>query len=79
MTQAPHYTIMIASYLEPEYVARIRAVSPRLRVIYEPELMAQPRYHADHYNVIVRRPGTAAALASIQQRGDRPVHPPRGL
>ena len=56
MTQEPHYTIMIASYLEPEYVARIRAVSPRLHVIYEPELLAPPRYHADHYNVIARTP-----------------------
>jgi phosphoglycerate dehydrogenase-like enzyme len=56
MTDQPTYTIMIASYLEPEYVARIRAVSPRLHVIYEPELMAPPRYAADHYNVIVRTP-----------------------
>jgi len=70
MTQAPHYTIMIASYLEPEYVARIRAVSPRLRVIYEPELMAPPRYHADHYNVIVRTPAQEARWRELLSQAD---------
>lgn len=56
MTDQPRYTILIASYLEPEYVARIRAVSPRLEVAYAPELLAAPRYHADHYNQITRTP-----------------------
>lgn len=41
-------TVLIASYLEPEHVARIRAVDPRLRVVYEPELVPPPRYPADH-------------------------------
>ena len=42
------YRLLIASYLEPEHVAHIRAVDPRVEVIYEPELLAPPRYPADH-------------------------------
>jgi glyoxylate/hydroxypyruvate reductase len=70
MTDQSTYTIMIASYLEPEYVARIRAVSPRLRVIYEPELMAPPRYHADHYNVIARTPEQEARWCELLGQAD---------
>jgi len=42
------YNILIASYLEPEYVNRIRQVDDRFNVIYEPELLQTPRYAADH-------------------------------
>lgn len=48
--------VLIASYLEPEHVARVRAVSGRLRVVYEPALLAPPRYPADHTNTIARGP-----------------------
>lgn len=41
-------TVLIASYLEPRFVEQIRAVDPRLNVIYEPSLIAAPRYIADH-------------------------------
>lgn len=40
--------VLITSYLEPEHIAQIRQVDPRLDVIYEPSLIASPRYHADH-------------------------------
>ena len=40
--------VLIASYLEPEHVARVRAVDPRLDVVYEPDLLPSPRYPADH-------------------------------
>ena len=40
--------VLIASYLEPEYVAQIRAVEPRIEVLYDPSLLAAPRYVADH-------------------------------
>ncbi len=43
----PH-TIMIASPLESEHVARIRAVDPGLTVLYEPDLLPRTRYVADH-------------------------------
>jgi glyoxylate/hydroxypyruvate reductase len=40
--------VLICSYLEPELVERIRGVDARLSVCYEPELLPQPRYRADH-------------------------------
>jgi glyoxylate/hydroxypyruvate reductase len=40
--------VLIASYLEPEHVERIQAVSPNLNVLYYPELLPQPRYTSDH-------------------------------
>jgi glyoxylate/hydroxypyruvate reductase len=42
------FTIVIASYLEEEHVARIRATLPDARVRYDPALVAPPRYVADH-------------------------------
>jgi glyoxylate/hydroxypyruvate reductase len=41
-------TIVIASYLEPEHVHRIEAVAPGVSVRYDPELLAPPRFAADH-------------------------------
>lgn len=40
--------VLIASYLEPELVEKIRAVDARLEVEYHPELLPKPRYKADH-------------------------------
>ncbi|WP_439105833.1 D-2-hydroxyacid dehydrogenase [Congregibacter sp.] len=40
--------ILITSFLESEYVEQIRAVDSSLEVIYEPTLIAKPRYPADH-------------------------------
>ena len=40
--------VLIASFLEPEQVDRIRMVDPRLHVVYEPDLLRPPRYAADH-------------------------------
>ena len=40
--------IVIASFLEPHHVDRIRAVNPRLDVVYEPQLLPRPRFAADH-------------------------------
>src|SRR5215207_404573 len=70
MTDQPHYTVLIASYLEPEYVACIRTVSPRLQVVYEPGLLAPPRYHADHYNQIDRTPGQEARWRELLGQAD---------
>ncbi|HMP39114.1 MAG TPA: D-2-hydroxyacid dehydrogenase [Roseiflexaceae bacterium] len=41
--------LLIASYLEPQYVERIRAVSPLLDVVYAPDLLAPTRYPSDHH------------------------------
>ena len=47
-TDRSNYNVLIASYLEPEHVERIRSVDARLNVMYEPELLRPPRYPADH-------------------------------
>jgi glyoxylate/hydroxypyruvate reductase len=41
-------TVVIASYLEPEHVRRIAEVSPEVSVLYDPALLAPPRFPADH-------------------------------
>jgi phosphoglycerate dehydrogenase-like enzyme len=41
-------TVLIASYLEPELVDEIRRVDERVEVLYAPDLLAPPRYPADH-------------------------------
>ncbi len=48
--------IVIASYLEPHHVDRIRAVHPRLEVVYEPHLLPPPRFAADHVGHAFERP-----------------------
>ena len=48
--------IIIASYLEPHHVDRIRAVNPRLDVMYEPHLLPRPRFAADHVGHAFERP-----------------------
>jgi glyoxylate/hydroxypyruvate reductase A len=40
--------LLIASYLEPEYVSQIQRVDPGLTVIYKPELLPVPRFACDH-------------------------------
>ncbi len=40
--------LVIASYLEPDHVERIRQVDSRLEAVYEPALLPAPRYAADH-------------------------------
>jgi glyoxylate/hydroxypyruvate reductase len=49
------HTLLIASYLEEEFVAQIREVDARLRVVYEPDLLRPPRYPADHVGAAVAR------------------------
>ena len=40
--------MLIASPLEPTFVARIEAADPRVTALYEPALLPVPRYPADH-------------------------------
>ncbi len=47
-TDRSNYNVLIASYLEPEHVERIRSVDGRLKVMYDPGLLRPPRYAADH-------------------------------
>jgi phosphoglycerate dehydrogenase-like enzyme len=47
-SEAP-LTVLIASPLEPALVERIAAVAPgRIQVVFEPDLLPEPRYVADH-------------------------------
>ncbi len=48
---AGRVTVMIATPLERELVASIRAVDERLEVIYEPDLLPPTRYPGDHRGV----------------------------
>ncbi len=41
-------TVLITSYLEPEQVQRIAASGSGVRVLYDPELVAPPRFDGDH-------------------------------
>jgi len=41
-------TLLIASWLEPELVQRLRVAHPDVEVLYEPSLLRPPRYPADH-------------------------------
>ena len=52
------FNVLIASYLEPEYVDLIRQVDDRLNVVYHPELLRQPRYPADHTGKSMERTPT---------------------
>ena len=47
----PRVPLVIASPLEPDLVDRIRAVDSRLDVMYDPQLLATPRYAGDHGGV----------------------------
>jgi glyoxylate/hydroxypyruvate reductase len=65
MIEKPTHTLLIASYLEPEHVERIRAVDARLDVVYEPDLLPTARYPADHYNRIERTPEQEARWRAL--------------
>ncbi len=64
-------TVLVCSYLEPEHVERIRAVDPRLEVVYEPELLRPPRYAADHVGgPMERTPEQESAWRGLLARAD---------
>ncbi len=46
--------VLIASYLEPHFVERIRGAG-EVRVIYEPALLPEPRYPCDHFGRPLKR------------------------
>jgi glyoxylate/hydroxypyruvate reductase A len=48
LTSSDVLNVLIASYLEPEYVEQIAQVDSRLCVLYAPELLGKPRYKNDH-------------------------------
>jgi len=52
--------VVIASYLEPHLVERIRSVDPRLHVAYRADLLGAPRYPGDHTAPMERSPAQEA-------------------
>jgi phosphoglycerate dehydrogenase-like enzyme len=63
-------TILIASYLEPEYVAQIRAAFPDITVIDRPDLLGAPRFIADHTSPVKRTPEQEAEWCSLLAQAD---------
>ena len=57
--------VLIASALEPALIERIRAVDPRLDVVYRADLIGRPRYPGDHTAPMTRTPVQAAEWASL--------------
>ena len=64
------YKVVIASYLEPDLVERIRRIDPRLDIIYEPELLGTPRYAADHHPPANRTPEQEAHWQALLGQAD---------
>ena len=54
--------ILIASWLDPEHVERIRAAAPWAELVYEPDLLRPPRYPADHTGRAVDRSAEQEAV-----------------
>ena len=63
-------TVLIASYLEPVYVEQIAQVDPRLRVLYEPDLLGEPRYKNDHTAPHQRTPEDEARWRDLLAQAD---------
>ena len=57
--------VLLSTPLEPHLVERIRAVDPRLEVIYRPDLIGQPRYPGDHTPPVARSETQAAEWARL--------------
>jgi phosphoglycerate dehydrogenase-like enzyme len=57
--------VLLASPLELDLVERLRAVDPRLEITYRPDLLAEPRYPADHHPPLQRSSAQAAEWAVL--------------
>ncbi|RMF79480.1 MAG: D-2-hydroxyacid dehydrogenase [Chloroflexi bacterium] len=62
--------ILIASYLEPQFVAQIRQTAPQFEVIYRPDLIGVPRYVADHTAMPERTPAQESAWRALLAQAD---------
>ncbi len=58
-------TVLIASYLEPEHINRIRAEAPAVDVLYRPDLIGAPRFQADHTAPVKRTPQQEAEWRAL--------------
>ena len=62
--------VLIASYLEPEFVQQIRAEVPGVYVVYRPDLLGQPRYVADHTAPVERAAAQEAEWQALLAQAD---------
>jgi phosphoglycerate dehydrogenase-like enzyme len=60
MTGPAPVRVLIASYLEPHLVDRIRALDSRIAVTYRADLVGRPRYPGDHTAPMTRSPAQDA-------------------
>jgi phosphoglycerate dehydrogenase-like enzyme len=64
ITNSP-VNLLIATPLEGEFIARIRAVDPRLHVVHRPDLLGTPGYIADHHPPANRTPAQEAEFRDL--------------
>lgn len=62
--------VLIASYLEPEHISRIREAVPQVEVIYRPDLIGAPLFQAHHTAVIERTAEQEAEWRELLARAD---------
>jgi len=62
--------VLIASYVEPEFVEQIREEVPEINVLYDPALLGSPRYTADHTAPVSRSPEQEAQWQALLARAD---------
>jgi phosphoglycerate dehydrogenase-like enzyme len=65
VTPARTVRVLIASALDAPLIERIRAVDPRLDVVYRADLIAKPRYPGDHTAPMTRTPAQAAEWTQL--------------
>lgn len=64
------YTVLIASYLEPEHITRIQREVQGVTVLYRPDLLGKPRYIADHSSHPERTPEQEAEWRELLAQAD---------
>ena len=62
--------VLIASYLEPQHIERIREAVPSVDVIYRPDLIGAPLFHAHHTAIIDRSPAQEAEWRELLAQAD---------
>ncbi len=68
MTHKP--SVLITTYLEPEYVEQIRAQVPGIELVYRPDLLGEPRYIADHNAPTQRTPEQESEWRALLAQAD---------
>ena len=62
--------VLIASYLEPEHIDRIRKAVPQVEVVYRPDLIGAPLFQAHHTAVIERSAEQEAEWRALLAQAD---------